>query len=278
MTTASETKMTKTLGTLLGSERRFITFDTDDEARSDDGALRFTGHAAVFGRRTFIGRKPHGFWESVRSGAFAKAINEGDVRLLHNHDPNLVLARSTVREGPGSLRLTEEKRGLRVEAEFVPTTYARDIHALVRAGVVSGMSFSFNPVKEEWRAGKDGEERELLEVTLPDVSTVTYPAYAETDAAARSAGMDLLLDATDLDDAQRSAILGAIRQGAVTPDVASALRAASRALAGLAETHQPGEEPTDAESDDLARRTQDIHYRMRALMARNGDYTRSTSR
>lgn len=271
--------MTKSLGLMLGNERRFVSFDPADEMRaaSDDGALRFSGHAAVFGKRAYIGRKPHGFWESVRSGAFAKVIAEGDVRLLHNHDPNMVLARSTVTEGPGSLRIAEEKRGLKVEAEFVPTTYARDLHALIRSGVVSGMSFSFNPVKEEWRAGRDGEERELLEVTMPDVSTVTFPAYAETDAAVRSAGIDLLLDATDLDEGQRAAILGAIRQGAMTPDVASAVRAASRALAGLAETHQPGEEPTGPESE-LARRTQDIHLRMRALMARDGDYTRSKSR
>jgi HK97 family phage prohead protease len=235
----------------------------------------FRGHAAVFGKRAYIGRKPYGFWETVRSGAFAKVISDGDVRLMHNHDPNLVLARSTVKEGPGSLHLEERKKGLHVEAEWVPTSYARDLHALVRSGVINGMSFSFLPVKDDWTSNQEGEEtRELLELQVPDVSTVTFPAYSETDAAVRSAGLGLLMDATDLSDEQRLRIVQAVRQGVVTPDLVPALRAASRALVELTERYEPAL-ATRADADDEADvRTEQIFLRARALMALAGDYTK----
>lgn len=269
----------KAVGALLGPERRFTTIEADPETRADDdGALRFRGHAAVFDTRTFIGQKPWGFWEEIRSGAFAKTIGESDIRFLHNHDPNLALARSTIAEGPGSLRLAEDRKGLLTRAEWIQTTFARDLHETVRAGVVDQMSFAFWPVREEWSKNENDEDvRSLLEVRVDDVSTVTFPAYTETDAAVRSAGLGLLMDAAGLDDDHRVAILDAVRQGYVTPDFLPAVRAASRALAELAAAHAPAEatRETDKPSGDEVR-AQQIELRFRALMARSGEYRSTT--
>jgi len=272
---------TKAVGALLGPERRFLTIavDPDTRAASEDGTLRFRGHASIFDSPAYIGRKPYGFWEVVRSGAFTKSSAESDIRFLHNHNPDLALARSTITTGPGSLRLRKDEPrgdypgGLLVESEWVNTTFARDLHEQVRTGVVNQMSFSFIPIAdgEKWSKSESGEDqRDLLEVSLFDVSTVTFPAYTETDAAVRSAGLGLLMDAADLDDDHRLAILEAVRRGSVTPDLGPALRAASKALVELAAAHAPATATRGSEgSDDV--RHQQINLRMRMLMAASGE-------
>lgn len=148
------------------------------------GVLRFAGHAVVYDRWTEI----YDWWfgsylERIAPGA-AHGVLDHDVRLLMNHDPNLVLARTT----SGSLRLYEDSTGVLVEAELAPTTYARDLATLLQRGDVSQMSFSFVPGDEEWDERPDGMW--LRTITrldeLYDVSIVTYPAYEDTDAGMRS--------------------------------------------------------------------------------------------
>jgi hypothetical protein len=65
------------------------------ELRADrsEGTLRFKGHAAVFDRKTQIGRS---FTESVKRGAFRKALDEHqDVVLNWDHDSRYVMARTS---------------------------------------------------------------------------------------------------------------------------------------------------------------------------------------
>jgi HK97 family phage prohead protease len=276
-------RMSKMLSGIVGPERRYVSFE-QGEVRAEEtseGKLRFRGTAAVFGKRTLIGGKPYGFWESVREGAFTKALAEGDTRMLHNHDPNLLLARQTISEGPGALTMEQNKRGLKVESEWVGTSYARDLHLLVESRAITGMSFLFLPVKEEWSKADDGlDARELIEVKLPDVSTVTFPAYTQTDASVRSAGLGLLMDLTDLPEEQRVQLVSAVRSGIVTPELLPALRAAANALAELADRTQPGEPTGDGDPDAEARRvmTDQIQLRFRTLAARAGDYSRGATR
>lgn len=43
------------------------------------------------------------------------------------------------------------------------------------------MSIRFEPIKEQW--SPDRKERSLLELRVPEVSVVLFPAYAETSAS-----------------------------------------------------------------------------------------------
>lgn len=276
--TTQPTAMDKALTGLVGPERRFLTIDTEDRAEGD-ATLGFRGHAAVFGTPAYIGMKPYGFWEQINPGAFKRAIKGGDVRMLHNHDPNLALARTTIKSGPGSLALTEVDKGLHTAAEFIDTSYARDVHEQVRTGVVSQMSFSFTPAQEKWAKNDEGEDvRTLHEVRLSDVSTVTYPAYTETDAAVRSAGLGLLMDAIDLDDEQRVRIVSAIRVGFITPDLLPALRSAAAALAELAARQDQAPATPDGTVDPLIAATESVRRRMRLIASRSADYDHRSSR
>jgi HK97 family phage prohead protease len=147
---------------------------------SDDGhAMRVKGHAAVFNEKS---EEIFGFREIVLPGAFKNTIKNADVRALWNHDPNYVLGRNK----NGTLMLREDKVGLVSEIDFPNTTFARDVFESIRRGDVDQMSFGFRTVTDSWRMEKGQTVRELIEVDLFDVSPVTFPAYPQTDLAARA--------------------------------------------------------------------------------------------
>ncbi len=149
------------------------------ELRDGDKPV-ISGYAAVFDSLSVdLG----GFRERIRPGAFARAIKENqDVRALVNHDPNLILGRSK----SGTLRLSEDQRGLRVEIDPPATTVGRDVVESLRRGDLDQMSFAFRVVTDDWHK-QDGEIiRELVDVDLFDVSPVAFPAYEETSVSVRS--------------------------------------------------------------------------------------------
>ena len=167
------------LRTVTLSEERSMTAPiTVDETAQVDGPPVFRGHAAVFDMES---QDLGGFRETIARGAFRKAIGEAqDTVALFNHDPNLVLGRTT----NNTLTLREDPRGLHAEFEAPDTSFARDIRELVRRGDVSQMSFAFTVAKDDWQERSDGSiVRRVLEVDrLHDVSLVTSPAYLQTDA------------------------------------------------------------------------------------------------
>ena len=141
------------------------------------------GHAAVFDSEGDGGW----FTEVVRPGAFTRTLREGpDTAALVNHDSNLILGRKSA----STLRMSEDTRGLAVEIDLPETTAGRDVAASVERGDLTGMSFSFTTMADQWST-KDGKDfRELLDVDLFDVAVVAFPFYSETDIGIRSAGDD----------------------------------------------------------------------------------------
>lgn len=183
-------------------ERRGLTLDeAHAEVRedTDSGEQRFIGHAAVFNSRTAIGNPmTWGFYEEIAPGAFTKTLQEADVRFLIDHDPYYVVARTSA----GTLHLAQDDIGLRVEAELDPNlSYVNDLKANLRNGNITGMSFGFHVIKDDWSTEEattaDGKTvqvdvRRILEVRLIEVSAVTFPAYEDTDAHLRSIKRALL--------------------------------------------------------------------------------------
>lgn len=164
---------------------------TDAEVRKDGEteALRFTGHAAVFNERTWIGPQKWGFWEELSDGFF-DGVLEDDTAFLVNHDPNIVLARNGQ-----TMSLSVDKRGLVPDAQWDPTDPdAQKWAGRVRRGDVSKMSFAFTVAEEKWSEDAEGNEiRTLLKADrLYDVSLVTYPAYEGTNGAMRDAAAEVV--------------------------------------------------------------------------------------
>jgi len=157
-------------------EIRSFTFAADKEER------KMVGHAAVFGEATEIGGY---FREQIEPGAFKKSIKEDDVRALWNHNPDHVLGRNVA----GTLRLSEDEHGLKVDITPPDTQLARDLAISIERGDINQMSFAFQVVEEEWiraEKAKDLDLRKIKKVRLFDVSPVTFPAYEGTDIALRS--------------------------------------------------------------------------------------------
>jgi HK97 family phage prohead protease len=134
-----------------------------------------TGYASVFDTPSDdLG----GFVEVIAPGAFRQALEDGaDVRLLYNHDPDSVMARTT----NGTLELSEDERGLKIWArvDMEDPDVARVV-GKVRAGLVDQMSFAFSVDEggDEWNVIDGYPMRTVREVSgLYDVSAVTYPAY-----------------------------------------------------------------------------------------------------
>lgn len=136
------------------------------------------GYAAVFDQVTDLGF----FTESIAAGAFERALKEGaDVRALVDHEPSKIIGRNTA----GTLRLQEDDRGLVAEIDPPDTSVGRDIVESIRRGDVSGMSFGFVTLGEQWNYEGEKPHRTLTDVDLFDVSAVTFPAYPQTEVGLR---------------------------------------------------------------------------------------------
>lgn len=160
-------------------ERRTFTVQDVEARQADDGTMRLRGYAAVFNDASV----PLPFKETIAPGAFRKTLSETpDVRLLINHE-GLPLARTK----NGTLTLTEDDRGLFMDAVIADTSEGRDLYKLVERGDVDQMSFAFRVIRQKW--SEDRSTRTLTEVSLADgdVSVVTYPAYPTTTVEAREA-------------------------------------------------------------------------------------------
>lgn len=149
------------------------------EKRAADDKRTLTGYAAVFNSDTTIGDY---FVERIAPGAFAKSIRDGDVRALVDHDMGRVIGRTR----SGTLRLSEDERGLKIEVDVPDTTDGNDLWTLVERGDVSGMSFGFRVTKQDWDETGDMPIRTIHEVELYEVSAVAWPAYDDTSLAKRS--------------------------------------------------------------------------------------------
>ena len=175
---------TSTMPVLPARRTRTARLVLDAPTRSDGGPLKLSGYAAVYNSPS----EDLGFREVLEPGCFRRALETSDALLYWQHDVGSPLARQSA----GSLRLREDERGLRFEAELAPTTLARDALTLVRAGVVRQMSFGFSYLPDgagvRWEH-RDGEPWCFVAAVgrLYEVSLVGEPAYVETSVEARAA-------------------------------------------------------------------------------------------
>jgi HK97 family phage prohead protease len=141
------------------------------EVRETGDGMTFTGYAAVFNSDS----EPLPFIERIAPGAFKRSLqSRNEVKLLWNHDSGEPLA--SVRGG--TLKLVEDARGLKVEAQLVKTSRGFDVAELIRSKVIDSMSFGFSVIKDSW--SNDGNTRTLEAVRLFEVSIVSSPAYSGT--------------------------------------------------------------------------------------------------
>lgn len=160
-------------------ERRF--FQTEIRADGQEGqAPQLNGYAAVFDQLSVV--LYGSFRERIERGAFAGTLSD-DVRALWNHNPDYVLGRTKA----GTLDLTEDSHGLRVQIDPPNTQAGRDAVESIRRGDVDQMSFMFDVLEDTWDKDEEGQIiRTLRKVKLYEVSPVAFPAYPGTEISARA--------------------------------------------------------------------------------------------
>jgi HK97 family phage prohead protease len=136
---------------------------------------KLTGHAIVFNAPS----ETLGFFrEQIAPQAIQRTFDEGiDVRALVDHDPAKILGRVSAR----TLKIAGDPHGLLVEIDPPDTTYARDVLESVRRGDLSGMSFAFRTLIDEWDESVEPPMRTVKDMRISEVSIVTFPAYPQTD-------------------------------------------------------------------------------------------------
>lgn len=175
------------------------------ELRADDEAgdgLTLDGIAATFGQPTEIDSWEGVFTEQIRKGAFRKTLRENTpvMQFDHGHHP---LIGSIPIGAITDLRETDE--GLAVQARLSDNWLIQPVRDAIAERSITGMSFRFSVVREEWHdaAGKrvrpdeldallwaPGERgplmRTLVEVRLHELGPVVFPAYASTSVGVRA--------------------------------------------------------------------------------------------
>lgn len=168
-------------------KRQMKTLSTEFKTRDDGGNLSIEGYFAVFDSVYEIAQ---GMTESIAQGAFDNTISD-DIRCLINHDTTLVLGRTKA----GTLQLRTDTHGLWGHVDINPKDVdAMNLYNRVKRGDVDQCSFGFDIVNEETDFRDDGSIHwTIKEVKLYEVSPCTFPAYEETNIAARTKERDELI-------------------------------------------------------------------------------------
>lgn len=148
---------------------REIKLAAADLSQVDDQGV-FAGYASLFGVSD-LGN------DVVERGAFAKTLARGPahpIRMLFQHDPSDVIGAWT--------HLEEDEHGLKVAGKLcLEVERARNIHALMRANALDGLSIGFKTVKG--RTDPKTGQRHLIEIDLHEISVVTFPMLPQARVA-----------------------------------------------------------------------------------------------
>lgn len=167
------------------------TRSTDDIVRQIDFAveqnsdgLTLDGYGAVFDQWTDIEDQYGLYRERIAAGAFKRTLGIRMPVLQFDHGSHPLIGSIPL----GRITsLTEDAHGLRVRARLSDNWLVQPVRDAIRDGGITGMSFRFRIVNEDWARGSDGtEERTINEVELYEVGPVVFPAYEQTTVGVRS--------------------------------------------------------------------------------------------
>lgn len=147
-------------------------------AQDDPNSIE--GYAAVFDSESDdLG----GFRERLLPGCFTRALEESDdILCVVDHDRSKLLGRTS----SGTLKVTQDERGLKFRCALPDTMLGKDMRALIARGDYSQCSFKFavdpeDDNAEEWTESSRGVLRTIRSIArLGDVCPVLTPAYRAT--------------------------------------------------------------------------------------------------
>jgi HK97 family phage prohead protease len=134
----------------------------------------------------WISHPEHGrFRERFEPGAFTASLRSNctNVRLLSGHRAPQAIASTR----DGGLTVFEGYSGLRFEVT-TDSNEGRLSAREIEAGIYSGASILFEPIRAHWETSKDGESVRVVTVaSLDHIALTPNPAYRDTWVQQRSA-------------------------------------------------------------------------------------------
>jgi HK97 family phage prohead protease len=169
----------------MKQEKRTFTGTVNYREDGEGMPKEIGGIAAVINSVTDLGY----FEEVIMAGAFDNALNkEYDIRCLFNHEAELILGRTKANtcnvfvNADGNLEYTWIP-------DYENPTHMSVVRSIMR-GDITQSSFAFTIKEQTWsestKYGTMGKRTIKVIEDLYDVSPVTYPAYEDTEADARS--------------------------------------------------------------------------------------------
>lgn len=160
------------------------------QRKLDDGStiedMIVEGYAFKYDTETVLYETESGFQyrEVIEKGALDGA-DLSDVPFKYNHNDGVFIV---ARTRNGSLILTPDDIGLKIEARFIDTQTGRDFFKMIQEGLIDKMSFAFtesSDYSEEY--GENFVTHHVRSFRrIWDVSGVDIPAYDATEIYARS--------------------------------------------------------------------------------------------
>jgi HK97 family phage prohead protease len=169
----------------MKQERRTFTGTVHTREDGEGMPKEIGGIAAVINSATDLGY----FEEVIMPGAFDNALSKDyDIRCLFNHEAELILGRTKA----NTCKVFVNADG-NLEYTWVPDyenpTHMSVVRSIMR-GDITQSSFAFTIKEQMWseseKYGSMGKRTIKVIEDLYDVSPVTYPAYSDTEADARS--------------------------------------------------------------------------------------------
>jgi HK97 family phage prohead protease len=149
------------------------------ERRALSAALEMSGDHVIRGYPIVFNRLSQdlgGFRERILPEAVNRSL-KADIYAMVDHDTSKVIGRTRA----GTLSLRKDNTGLRIEIEpDLEISYAKDIVRAVARGDVSGMSFGFRVLEDEWHKEDGKPVRDVIDMDISEFSVVTFPAYQDT--------------------------------------------------------------------------------------------------
>jgi HK97 family phage prohead protease len=183
-------------------EKRTITGTIEYRAEGDAMPKELGGIAAVVNSVTDLGY----FEEVIAPGAFDYALGKDyDIRCLFNHESELILGRTK----SNTCKVFVNAQG-NLEYTWIPDyenpTHMSVVRSIMR-GDITQSSFAFTIREQTWteseKYGTMGKRVVNVIEDLYDVSPVTYPAYEDTEADARSI-LKMRDEEREISDAEQS--------------------------------------------------------------------------
>jgi len=153
----------------------------------------FEGLASVYGNVDLGG-------DIVMPGAFKEFAftRDGHIRILDGHN-----TRAPIGKG----KITDTHLGLAIRATLnMAVARAREVHALMKDGIIDGLSIGFDILPGGAKVREDGI-REITQVKLWEVSTTPFPMNpAATVSGVKSADVEPVSSIREVEDWLRDAV------------------------------------------------------------------------